>query len=75
MGELIAVEQGQPSLVRIERDSSVLIIGGIQGTPGPQQIYDQATAPAPIPGYVLLWFQSGVSADPDDREMNLVVSP
>ncbi len=46
--------------------------GALQGSPGPRQIYNQALAPAAISGYTLLWFKSGVSADPDDRELLLV---
>jgi hypothetical protein len=52
-----------------------IALAGAQGPPGPPQIFDQASAPPAVPGYTLLWFQSGVSADPDDRELNLVVSP
>lgn len=46
--------------------------GGVQGPPGPRQVYNQAGAPLAVPGYTLIWFKSGVSADPNDRELMLV---
>ena len=74
MAETVTISRRVPNFIEF-RNGDILVFSGAQGTPGPAQIYDQATAPDPVPGYILLWFQSGVSADPDDRELNLVVSP
>lgn len=58
---------------RPARSGRVSGVGGfLQGAPGPRQIYNQASAPAAIAGYTLLWLKSGVSADPNDRDLILV---